>query len=93
VISDAKPAELVKDFSFLKRRVVLRTASAALDFAILAQTGGCVIANSTFSWWASVLSSTPGRAVAAPEFFLGWWKKVWAPGGVRVADWQWISFE
>jgi hypothetical protein len=93
VVSDAKPSELADDLSFLKRPVLLQTGSVPLDFAVLSRAGACVIANSTFSWWAAMLNQTACGRIAAPEFFLGWAKKVWLPGGLRVDGWQWISVE
>ena len=93
LISDASPDELCDEFSFLKRRVALQSRSAAVDFALLAQAGACVLANSTFSWWAGMLNTTARGSIAAPQFFLGWWQKVWIPVGLRVDGWQWINVD
>ena len=98
VISDAKDHELERDFAFLKRRVRPPRASppivnVALDFAILANAGACVVANSTFSWWAAYLNQAAAGRIVAPQFFFGWWRKIWVPCGLRLTDWHWADVD
>jgi hypothetical protein len=58
------------------------------DFQHILNADVCVIANSTFSWWAAYLNCNPDKKIIAPQYFTGIrrpWKGVlmYGPPGTR----------
>ncbi|HMP32324.1 MAG TPA: alpha-1,2-fucosyltransferase, partial [Saprospiraceae bacterium] len=45
---------------------IIETGNSVLDFALLSSCKHQIIANSTFSWWASFLNPNPSKIVVGP---------------------------
>jgi len=41
-------------------------------------------------WWAGWLNSRADKTVFAPQYHLGWRIGQWVPGGIEVADWEYL---
>jgi hypothetical protein len=59
--------EMVGELGIARDLATLASADPLDDFANMAACDDFVIANSTFSWWASTLGTSPGKQVWAPR--------------------------
>lgn len=57
------------------------------DFQLMMKAEICILANSTFSWWAAWLNSNPNKRVTIPRYFMGIQEKVEFPNGIIPPDW------
>lgn len=57
------------------------------DFQLMMKAEICIIANSTFSWWAAWLNPHPNKQITIPRYFMGIQEKVEFPKGVIPKEW------
>lgn len=69
IISD-DPKLIETEFNYLTKKHISND-SEIVDFQHMLNADICVIANSTFSWWAAYLNKNK-QAVYCPEYFLGY---------------------
>jgi len=63
-----------------------------MDFQHLLNADGCIISNSTFSWWGAWLNKKPGKVIYAPRYFMGWRIKKETPPEIYPKEWVQIDF-
>ena len=63
-----------------------------MDFQHLLNADGCIIANSTFSWWGAWLNNKPGKIIYVPRYFMGWRIKKETPPEIYPDEWIQIDF-
>jgi len=68
-ISD-EPELISAEFSYLLNKFISKE-SAIIDFQHMLNADICIIANSTFSWWAAYLNKKKNKIVYCPRYFLG----------------------
>ncbi len=86
--------DYVKDnINFPDSKYITISSSEIIDMFIFTICKYNVIANSTFSWWGALLNNIEGRRVIAPEYHIGWTKKVWLPWSMMysVDGWEYID--
>jgi hypothetical protein len=90
IVSD--DIEFCKDnFKNLKRCYFI-SDSEIMDFQIIMNADICIIANSTFSWWAAYLNKKQNKIIFAPRYWLGFKVKREFPVGITsVKDWNLIE--
>jgi hypothetical protein len=66
--------------------VLVSNNNEIVDFQIILNADYCIIANSTFSWWATYLNIKKKKAYV-PKFFLGFKIKREYPINVIPDDW------
>ena len=66
--------------------------SEIIDFQHLLNADGCIISNSTFSWWGAWLNKNPDKVVYAPKYFMGWRIKKETPIEIYPKEWIQIEF-
>jgi len=84
-ISDT-PELIVEEFEYLPQKFI-SSDTAIIDFQHMLNSDICVIANSTFSWWAAFLNKNPGKKVYCPEYFLGFRIQQEYPAAIYPAEW------
>lgn len=63
-----------------------------IDFQLLMNADIAIIANSTFSWWASYLNNNINKQIFAPKYWLGFKIKEEYPARIMSGlDWTWID--
>ncbi|MFP5040541.1 alpha-1,2-fucosyltransferase [Parasediminibacterium sp. JCM 36343] len=62
-----------------------------IDFQHMLHADICIIANSTFSWWAAYLNKNPQKKVIAPQHFLGWRIGTQVPLEIYPSTWALIK--
>ena len=80
------------EFSYLPNKYISQ-ADEITDFQHILNADVCIIANSTFSWWAAYLNKNPNKMVIAPKYFLGWRIKQQVPTEIYPCNWKLIEFE
>lgn len=75
---------------FETRFVTHNTAETAHeDMWLMSQCAGCVIANSTFSWWAAWLNTRPDKQIFAPQT---WFRNgIMDDRAINCDDWNLVS--
>ncbi len=63
-----------------------------MDFQHLLNADGCIISNSTFSWWGAWLNNKPDKIIYAPKYFMGWRIKKETPWEIYPKEWIQIDF-
>lgn len=66
--------------------------SEIMDFQHLLNADGCIISNSTFSWWGAWLNNKSEKVIYAPEYFMGWRIKKETPIDIYPKEWVQIDF-
>ena len=84
-ISD-DPGIIRDEFDYITDKFI-STDSAIVDFQHMLHADVCIIANSTFSWWAAYLNQNSGKLVYCPKYFLGFLVKQEYPVGIYPDDW------
>jgi hypothetical protein len=84
-ISDM-PEIIAKEFDYLKRKHISND-SVINDFQHMLYADVCVVANSTFTWWAAYLNKNPHKLIYCPKYYLGFILKQEYPIGIYPADW------
>jgi hypothetical protein len=57
------------------------------DFQLMLNADICVIANSTFSWWAAYLNKKENKIIYCPKHFLGFLAGIDYPAAIYPASW------
>lgn len=65
-----RDAEIPKEFNFPNMEII-NTGKDYLDFSIMANCETIIMANSTFSWWASWLNSNENKKIIMPFKWFG----------------------
>jgi len=84
-ISD-DPQSVAAEFHYLTEKYI-SSDTAIMDFQHMLNSEICIIANSTFSWWAAFLNKNPNKKVFCPRYFLGFYKDFEYPVNIYPADW------
>ncbi len=85
IISD--DIELLKtEFIYLENKF-FSDESEIMDFQLMMNADVCIIANSTFSWWAAYLNKRANKAVYCPQHFLGFKKGYDYPNKIYPQSW------
>lgn len=90
-IADDKSG-IESEFKYLQNKHISQ-ADEITDFQHMLYADICVIANSTFSWWAAYLNNNFNKQVFAPKYFLGWRIKQQVPMEIYPSNWNLIDFE
>lgn len=70
----------------------ISTDPEIMDFQHLLNADGCIISNSTFSWWGAWLNNKAGKIIYAPKYFMGWRVKQEVPQNIYPSSWNQIDF-
>ena len=81
---------LKSEFSYLENKYFSKEDSIT-DFQLMMNADVCVIANSTFSWWAAYLNSKANKIVYCPRHFLGFLKGEDYPNKIYPDNWIKVS--
>jgi len=84
------PAAIADEFAYVENKIISADA-AIMDFQHMLTADICVIANSTFSWWAAYLNAKPGKEIYCPEYFLGFHVKKEFPKFIYPPEWKQIE--
>lgn len=80
------------EFSYLTNKIISHDDEIT-DFQHMLNADICILANSTFSWWAAYLNNNKNKIVYAPKYFLGWKVKQEFPSDIYPNNWQQIVVE
>lgn len=80
-----------RNFEEIKNKTI-STDSEILDFQHLLNADGCIISNSTFSWWGAWLNNKTEKVIYAPKYFMGWRIKKETPINIYPKEWVQIDF-
>jgi len=89
-ISDDK-AFVNRNFEDIKNKTVT-SDTEIMDFQHLLNADGCIISNSTFSWWGAWLNNKKIKVIYGPKYFMGWRIKKETPPDIYPKDWVQIDF-
>ena len=70
----------------------ISTDTEIMDFQHLLNADGCIISNSTFSWWGAWLNSTKNKTIYCPRYYLGYRDKKEFPQNIYPHEWKQIDF-
>jgi len=79
-------ASLRNEFDYLDNKY-FSEESEITDFQLMMNADICIIANSTFSWWAAYLNQKKNKVIFCPKHFLGFLAGVDYPAGIYPASW------
>jgi len=88
-ISD-EPGLIADEFDYLTEKLV-STDTAIVDFQHMLTADICVVANSTFSWWAAYLNKNPAKLIYCPKHFLGFKISEEYPVNIYPDEWTPVS--
>lgn len=88
-ISDS-PGLISEEFSYLQNKYISHD-NEITDFQHMLHADVCIIANSTFSWWAAYLNKKEKKKIYCPEYFLGHKLKKEYPVGIYPDGWVQIA--
>ncbi|PWS31685.1 hypothetical protein DF947_13955 [Pedobacter paludis] len=77
---------LESEFSYISNKII-STGNVITDFQHLLNANICIIANSTFSWWAAYLNANKDKRIYAPQHFLGYNINETVPPYIYPEDW------
>lgn len=80
-----------ENFKEIKNKTI-STDTEIMDFQHLLNADGCIISNSTFSWWGAWLNAKPGKIIYAPKYFMGWRIRKETPADIFPHDWILVDF-
>jgi hypothetical protein len=84
IISDDTDA--IKDeFNYIQNKY-LSKESEIIDFQLMQHADICIIANSSFSWWAAYLNEK-AKTVYCPKYYLGFLKQIEYPHKIYPKHW------
>jgi hypothetical protein len=86
IITD-DPEYAKEAFQWLPNVVVLKGNSSVVDMWVMKHSRYRIIANSSFSWWASWLSELEDSQTFLPRYFLGWTRQTWVPVNILPSGW------
>lgn len=85
IISD-ETSTIHKEFDYLENKY-FSDESEIVDFQLMMNADICIIANSTFSWWAAYLNNNKNKMVYCPKFFIGFSKGEDNPPQIYPESW------
>ena len=85
IISDM-PEIAAGEFDYLERKYISKD-NVIVDFQHMLNADVCIIANSTFSWWAAYLNNNKHKVVYCPRHFLGYRLNKEYPMNIYPDDW------
>jgi hypothetical protein len=80
-----------KNFGEIGNKTVSQD-SEIMDFQHLLNADGCIISNSTFSWWGAWLNNKTEKIIYAPQYFMGWRVRKETPLDIYPKEWIKIDF-
>jgi hypothetical protein len=84
-------AEFVANaFSHIPNSLFVRN-DAITDFQIMMNADVCIIANSSFAWWAAYLNAKKHKQVFCPQYWLGFKIKKEYPANIIPPDWTQVA--
>jgi len=84
------PLLVEKEFAYLENKLISRD-TIINDFQHMMRADVCIIANSTFSWWAAWLNRKVHKVIYAPQYFLGHYiSKTW-PRDIYPCGWLQVN--
>ena len=83
------PEFVEQEFKFLPNKLISSSVDY-IDFQLIQNAKTCIIANSTFSWWAAWLNKQ--AKVYCPRYFLGFNDKIEVPQNIYPPYWAQIEF-
>jgi hypothetical protein len=75
-----------KEFDYLENKY-FSNESEIIDFQLMMNADICIIANSTFSWWAAYLNNKKNKTVYCPKHFLGFLRGEDNPAQIYPESW------
>jgi len=90
IFTSDEPEKIDAEFSYLKNKYISYDDEIT-DFQHMLNANVCIIANSTFSWWAAYLNEKPDKAVFCPEYFLGFHIQETVPRDIYPKEWVRVS--
>lgn len=90
-ISDS-PELIPQEFGYVTNKYISRD-NEITDFQHMLNADICIIANSTFSWWAAYLNKKEKKKIYCPKYFLGHKIKKEYPVGIYPDSWIKIETE
>ena len=93
VIVTDSPDYVRESFGFLDKLHICVDTPEPVDLSLFALCKYNIVANSTFSWWGAWLNQIDGQVVIAPEYFMGWSKRMWIPWAFEhhPGDWTYLD--
>lgn len=92
IVTDS-PDYVRESFGFLDKLHICVDTPEPVDLSLFALCKYNIVANSTFSWWGAWLNQIDGKVVIAPEYFMGWSKRIWIPWAFEhhPGDWTYLD--
>lgn len=75
-----------ENFNCINNKTI-STDNEIMDLQHLINADGCIISNSTFSWWGAWLNIKKNKVIHAPKYFMGWPIKQEVPDTIYPNDW------
>ncbi len=90
IFTSDEPQKIETEFSYIKNKHISYD-NEITDFQHMLNADICIIANSTFSWWAAYLNKKSGKTIYAPKYFLGFHIKKTVPKNIYPSNWRLID--
>ena len=64
--------------------------SPEIQFQMMMNANGCIIGNSSYSWWGGFLNEKKGKKIYAPKYWAGYNAKQEYPVGIMTQEFIWV---